>query len=1131
MDSQQLNAMAVSRGVDPTNKTASIRSRHSNRLTSVTLDELFTVAPQPDHSASNQSRPVVSGITPVIYANPDELQANQNRIMGSSKMEVKETRHVTTVELKNEDKVDGVHERIYAVPYATPMHRMHGSEENLTDGRSSELSVQLRPRQRPSGPALASSDVIPPPPSHPPPTPPATAHVGEVVEISTIMPHTYANVSEEIQRHLATKAESDASLESSFRPGTNARFSKVPAVLPPGVAAMQHSRTSSMGSSVSSLSDHSGGSHSSHASAKRGSFDCASSTSSSDRASVAVSNAVRGEVHYASRYYEPEPDYDKEEKEEIRQVKSRPVMATQISLETKVPPPNGDVKTRESDFNKAIRIAALSREGRRNSSDQRSVHSNSSDQRSVHSNSSDQRSVDSMKMESRSSQPPTAPPPPPAPVNNKPLQPVTQRQSPPRAAKADPNAALFAAIAQRRELVEKKDMNEVAGGIDERVNRSKKIQSTLFVGDKIKKVGSSPPVAAKHTVEKEQKVETSVVTTTYSSSKASNVKMSSVNEPPPPPSQPPPPPSQPPPPPSQPPPPLPQDEETKQLDLLAIAEQKRKEYLKKKAATSPAGTLERPYKESSEPEEPKEKKAPPPPPPMPQPSVHPKPAAVPVVHDDPKPDNANGNQGLGNLASVIASRALQRQKSGGTSTAVLSSQPKGSSVVYRSKEAATNQASLDAVEVKKRSPPKAPVPLPSSSNVADKRKSQDWSENTVEIRGATLDSSFTDSPKQNPETATVAAKAKLFESTVGGKPKARAPSPARTRTTAISSNTFVPPPPVLTDSNGHNFKAEDIPPPMIPPPVSFGYGSPMGKDRTLGVGDKNHSPIVNGRTVGESRAPISTHSPGKLSQLPRPHINNQSGVHSSGVAQILLIPEDAVRVEDPLVNYVVPPPPVFDSEFVSPPPFSEDSASTVSSVSTLSTLSSVGQDTNLQDTVQHSTPIFTSSRPIPPPPQHEKSPEIEIAPPPPGFDDSPSGGYVQISPEHQYEDFGFIPPPMEFEAASAVSPPPSAAQVSSLKSAPKPHSNSSNYPAVLAQNSAVLPTFHSKPIESWSISDVCDWLTSQQLLEHCSRFREHKISGQQLIQLGRSELIALGVTQVGQRMNIERAIKKAMMRK
>jgi len=71
--------------------------------------------------------------------------------------------------------------------------------------------------------------------------------------------------------------------------------------------------------------------------------------------------------------------------------------------------------------------------------------------------------------------------------------------------------------------------------------------------------------------------------------------------------------------------------------------------------------------------------------------------------------------------------------------------------------------------------------------------------------------------------------------------------------------------------------------------------------------------------------------------------------------------------------------------------------------------------------------------------------------------------------------------------------------------------------------------FGCRPVAAWSVTDVTQWLESLQMGSYCDMFRAHSINGPRLVELGRSELINLGVSQVGQRMNLERAIKRAVM--
>ncbi|XP_053356416.1 SH3 and multiple ankyrin repeat domains protein 2-like [Clarias gariepinus] len=72
--------------------------------------------------------------------------------------------------------------------------------------------------------------------------------------------------------------------------------------------------------------------------------------------------------------------------------------------------------------------------------------------------------------------------------------------------------------------------------------------------------------------------------------------------------------------------------------------------------------------------------------------------------------------------------------------------------------------------------------------------------------------------------------------------------------------------------------------------------------------------------------------------------------------------------------------------------------------------------------------------------------------------------------------------------------------------------------------------FSSKPVLLWSKHDVADWLESLNMAEHRDAFMENEIEGSHLPNLQKDDLIDLGVTRVGHRMNIERALKLLMDR-
>ncbi|XP_057694460.1 SH3 and multiple ankyrin repeat domains protein 2-like isoform X1 [Corythoichthys intestinalis] len=89
-------------------------------------------------------------------------------------------------------------------------------------------------------------------------------------------------------------------------------------------------------------------------------------------------------------------------------------------------------------------------------------------------------------------------------------------------------------------------------------------------------------------------------------------------------------------------------------------------------------------------------------------------------------------------------------------------------------------------------------------------------------------------------------------------------------------------------------------------------------------------------------------------------------------------------------------------------------------------------------------------------------------------------------------------------------------------------SGSSRSPSPLTLMQAVAASgkpFASKPVELWSKYDVADWLESLHLGEHRDAFLDNEIEGAHLPSLQKEDLIDLGVTRVGHRMNIERALK------
>jgi SH3/ankyrin repeat-containing protein len=219
----------------------------------------------------------------------------------------------------------------------------------------------------------------------------------------------------------------------------------------------------------------------------------------------------------------------------------------------------------------------------------------------------------------------------------------------------------------------------------------------------------------------------------------------------------------------------------------------------------------------------------------------------------------------------------------------------------------------------------------------------------------------------------------------------------------------------------------------------------------------------------------------------------------------VVIGQDSVENGTKTIDFI-PPPPLFDAamqfEGVVSRTTADDSVSMVSSVSTLSTLSSA------EDSVD--SPIHSASYNL-------------VPPPPPEFDDSPATSHNNLN-----NDMEFIPPPMEFDTP-INSPEPVSPLSGTLKNVQKSNqSNSISYPA--AKTPPPGGDYLNKPIETWTMKDVGAWLVSLQLAEHQDRFVENNMNGELLTRLDRNKLISLGVSQVGHRMALERAIKKAMMR-
>nr|XP_039254552.1 SH3 and multiple ankyrin repeat domains protein 3-like isoform X1 [Styela clava] len=70
------------------------------------------------------------------------------------------------------------------------------------------------------------------------------------------------------------------------------------------------------------------------------------------------------------------------------------------------------------------------------------------------------------------------------------------------------------------------------------------------------------------------------------------------------------------------------------------------------------------------------------------------------------------------------------------------------------------------------------------------------------------------------------------------------------------------------------------------------------------------------------------------------------------------------------------------------------------------------------------------------------------------------------------------------------------------------------------------PASAQKPLVQWTVTDVSDWLKDLGLQMYISSFEENEIAGEHLPDLGKDELIELGVKPFGHRLTIDRSIKK-----
>ncbi|XP_057362696.1 SH3 and multiple ankyrin repeat domains protein 2 isoform X2 [Manis pentadactyla] len=156
---------------------------------------------------------------------------------------------------------------------------------------------------------------------------------------------------------------------------------------------------------------------------------------------------------------------------------------------------------------------------------------------------------------------------------------------------------------------------------------------------------------------------------------------------------------------------------------------------------------------------------------------------------------------------------------------------------------------------------------------------------------------------------------------------------------------------------------------------------------------------------------------------------------------------------------------------------------------------------------------------------------------PPDYDSRTSGTRRAPSPVVSPTEMNkeILPAP---HSAAAAPPSPALSDVFSLPSQPSPGDlfglnpagrSRSPSPSILQQPISNKP-FTTKPVHLWTKPDVADWLESLNLGEHKETFMDNEIDGSHLPNLQKEDLIDLGVTRVGHRMNIERALKQLLDR-
>uniref|UniRef100_A0A7N8XZK6 SH3 and multiple ankyrin repeat domains protein 3 n=1 Tax=Mastacembelus armatus TaxID=205130 RepID=A0A7N8XZK6_9TELE len=101
------------------------------------------------------------------------------------------------------------------------------------------------------------------------------------------------------------------------------------------------------------------------------------------------------------------------------------------------------------------------------------------------------------------------------------------------------------------------------------------------------------------------------------------------------------------------------------------------------------------------------------------------------------------------------------------------------------------------------------------------------------------------------------------------------------------------------------------------------------------------------------------------------------------------------------------------------------------------------------------------------------------------------------------------------------------ARTRSRSPSPSPHASPCPSPVLSGPLLALRP-WRQRPLNLWNKYDVGDWLESMGLAEHRQRFQEHEIEGSHLPALTKDDYVELGVTRLGHRINIERALRQLL---